>query len=187
MASAADKAATQMKTYVGPGGDFQFRYPAWLIDCKADPNDLSCVSYMPVCDGESYGSIICIAYPKDRVKEQKTFGGAAFVVSMVQNAHDEAACREVSSALPPQLAHQHKETINGVEFWVSGAGGGVAMGHSMDQQVYRAFHNNLCYELGINISAVARTVYDPPEPKSFSQKAVEKPLRQTLRTFQFLK
>lgn len=184
-AAHAQHPGSQMKTYVSPGGDFQFRYPAYLVDCKAQPNDSSCVTYMANCEGTSGPSVACFAYPKDLVKEQQTFDGAAFLVSIVSDVHDEPACRQIPNPPPDDWAHPHTESIHGVEFWATHDGGG-AMNHSNDMAVHRAFHNGLCYELDINISGINPKVYPDP-PKYFDVKAVERPLRQTLNTFQFLR
>jgi hypothetical protein len=53
--------------------------------------------------------------------------------------------------------------------------------------VYRAFHNNVCYELDINTSGVNPRVYDPPRPKMYNQAPVNKALEHTLQSFKFLK
>lgn len=187
-ATSQSRSATPMKTFTSPNGDFQFQYPGFLIDCKAQTNDQSCGPYMPVCSGTSDDSIACIAYPRTRMSEVelKTFDGAAFVVAVVKDAHEERACRATMDPPPPGWRHPPTEKINGVPFWVT-ENGSAAMSHGEDQMIYRAFHNNLCYELDINISSVNPMVYDPPRPKMYNQAPVNKALAQTLQSFKFLK
>jgi hypothetical protein len=185
-ATAQSHSGSQMKTYVSADGDFQFRYADWLIDCKAHLGSSSCASYIPVCDGESYESVACVAYPKDRVKEQQTFDGAAFAVVIVKDAQDDNGCHQIPEPPPPHLAHVHTKTMNGIEFWVIENVGGAALGHSNNMTIYRSFNNSVCYELDINVSGTSAMLY-PDRPKPFDSNEVEEPLRETLKTFQFLK
>jgi hypothetical protein len=178
--------SSRMTTFTSPDGDFQFQYPAFMINCKAQRGNESCGAYMPVCSGLNYDSLICIAYPKNRINELKTFDGAAFVVALEKDAHDEKACHAIPDPPPPDSSHPHTKTINGVEFWVIQTGG-AASSHGENQMVYRAFHNNVCYELDINTSGVNPRVYDPPRPKMYNQAPVNKALEQTLQSFKFLK
>jgi hypothetical protein len=140
---------------------------------------------MPVCSGFDYDSLACIAYPRDRVTASETFDGAAFVVAREENAHDEKACYQIPDPPPPSWSHPHWETINGVKFWVIHTSG-VASGTAEDQMLYRAFHNNLCYELVINSGGVNPMVYDAPRPKMYDQRPVNKALKQALQSFKFL-
>lgn len=184
---AAGNPEPPMKTFVSPNGDFQFQYPSYLIDCKVQTNNESCSSYMPVCSGTSDDGVACIAYPRDRISERslKTFGGAAFVIAIVKDAHDGKTCRETMDSQPPAWTHPHPAKINGVEFWMT-QNSSAAMSHGEDQTIYRAFHNDLCYELDINTSGVSPMVYDPP-PKMYNGVPVQKALQQTLESFKFLK
>jgi hypothetical protein len=184
-ATSQDKNALRRKTFTSPNGDFQFQYPAFLVDCKAQRGNESCGAYMPVCSGLNYDSLVCIAYPKDRISEPKTFDGAAFVVALEKGALDEKSCHAIPDPPPPDWSHPHTKTINGVEFWVIQTGG-AASSHGENQMIYRAFHNNLCYELDINISGVSPMAYDPPRPKMYNGVPVLKALQQTLQSFRFL-
>lgn len=181
-----NSSGAKIVTYTSPNGDFEFRYSAWLIDCKAQRDNQSCGGFMPVCSGFDYDSLACIAYPRDRVAASETFDGAAFVVAIEENAHDEKVCYQIPDPPPTNWSHPHWEKINGVKFWVIHTGG-VASGTAEDQMLYRAFHNNLCYELDINISGVNPMVYDAPRPKVYNDVPVRKALDQTLQSFKFLK
>jgi hypothetical protein len=183
---AQSRSGSRINTFTSPNGDFQFRYPASLIDCKAQRGGQSCGGFMPVCSGFDYDSLACIAYPRDRVAESETFDGAAFVVALEESAHDEKACYQIPDPPPPSWSHPHWESINGVKFWVIHTGG-VPSGTAEDQRLYRAFHNNVCYELDINTSSVNPMMYDPPRPKMYDQAPVNKALQQTLQSFKFLK
>ncbi len=176
----------QMETFTSPDGSFAFRYPDWLVNCKTETNNLSCNAYMPICSGLDESSLACIAYPREKVPEQQTFGGAAFVVAIENDAHDEKACLQIPDLPPASWSHPHTKKINGVKFWVIHTGG-VATGNTIDQQVYRTFHNGVCYELGINLSGVNPMQYDPPYPKYYDVEKVQSPLRQVLESFRFLK
>ena len=182
--TAASSAITKTTTFTSPNGDFEFRYPSWMIDCRHDPKNQSCSSYMPVCSGLNDEAMICIAYPKDRIAAPKTFDGAAFMVALVKDAHDDKACSQIPDPPPPSFSHPHTEKINGVDFWVTHTAS-AASSHGDDSFIYRTFQNHQCYELDINISGVSPMVYDPPRPKYFNVEAVQKALEQPLHSFKF--
>jgi hypothetical protein len=188
LAPAQDQHASARKTYTSPDGEFQFQYPDWFIDCaeQSGEESWSCASYMPICSGTrtSTGATpVCVAYPRKRVGEGNNFGGAAFVVDKFKDAHDESTCLNITEA---EGTKSHIERINGASFTVAETDG-VAMGHSLDGKIYRAFRNQTCYELDINIAAFNPEYYDPPRPKYFNQAPVRKALQQVLATFKFLK
>ena len=141
---------------------------------------------MPVCSSFDYDSLACIAYPRDRVAESETFDGAAFVVALEESAHDERRATKFRIHRRPAGVIRTGKQSTARKFWVIHPGG-VASGTAEDQMLYRAFHNDVCYELGINTSGVNPMVYDPPRPKMYDQAPVNKALQQTLQSFDFLK
>ena len=129
-ATSQNKTSSPKTTYTSSHGDFQFQYPSYLIDCKAQRDNESCSAYMPDCSGTSEDSVACIAYPKTRISasERKTFDGAAFVVAVVKDAHDAKACRETMDRPPPDWKHPRTTTIHAVEFWAT-ENSSAAMSH----------------------------------------------------------
>ena len=83
-------------------------------------------------------------------------------------------------------AKEPRRIINGVGF-LHGVSSGVAAGHSIATDLYRAFHKGRCYELSINIALVSLGAFDPGTIKEFSDKRVENELTTILDSFRFLK
>jgi hypothetical protein len=175
-------------------GTFHFEYPASLVRCERNPNqadrwrpDESCEAYTPVCSdfaGQSDGTVTCIAYPVEGMKDTN-FQAAAFSVSELKAAATEAKCLKVEEP-SPHVGSPRKETVNGITFTVIETDG-VACGNLSDGYVYRSFHRNKCYELDVRIAFSNPANADPATMKTFDLKTVHDRLKQVLDTFKFVK
>lgn len=185
--------ATPARTiaFTSPAGDFEFRYPSWMIDCEHQsdqvwrPND-SCMANIPVCSAmscESNGTIACIAYPKGRAGKTTNLEGAAFTVNIVKEAGGEKACLTIPE--PPAYGNLSQVIINGTNFAVRQVDG-AGMSHGLDGKVYRVFRNNTCYEPDTRVTSVAPEIFDQ-RPKEFEDEAVRNALNQVLDSFRFTK
>jgi hypothetical protein len=180
--------------FTSTGGALHFEYPASLVRCGRSLNqpDLwepeeSCEAFTPVCSdfsGQSDGTVVCIAYPAERMKGTN-FQAAAFSVSELNPTTTQAECLKVKEP-PPHVGTARKETVNGVTFTVVETDG-VATGNLSEGYVYRTFHRDKCYELNIRIAFSNPAYPDPGTMKNFDLKLVHQRLRQVLDTFKFVK
>jgi hypothetical protein len=164
------------------------------VTCIKDPRQRgnwipqeSCESYIPICSdvyGDSAATVACVGYPANQMKGTN-FEAAAFSVNKLQQAKTEAECLRVEEP-PPHWRSSHAETVNGVKFRVMHTDG-VAMGNLTDSHVYRSFHRNNCYELGIRIAFSNPANFDPGAVRGFDQKLVQHDLKAVLETFEFTK
>ena len=191
-------AQTALQTFKSQDGVFQFNYSRVLVHCTQQsekgysgswiPAD-ECSSQDGICDDASSSAtaIACFAYPKAKFKEKPTFIAAAFFVAEVEEAATAKAC--LSGSQNWFVEGTQRAKINGVEFkvfhisdaWTSGGQTG---------DIYRAFHNEQCYELGIQAASTSSGAYDPGTFKEFTKRdweEVQGQLRQPLNSFRFLK
>ena len=133
---------------------------------------------------ETTKTLACFAYPKDRFKDKPAFSAAAFFVAEVEESTTEKDCLQGS---PNWNVNAIKTaTINGVVFKVfeisdNWAGGGQS------GPIYRTFHDNRCYELGVQ-NAIVRGGYDAETLEKFTKQdadQVRASLTQALNSFIF--
>jgi hypothetical protein len=180
--------------FTSTDGTFHFEYPATLVRCERNPNQLdrwrpdkACEAFTPICSdfsGQSEGTVTCIAYPAEEMKGTN-FQAAAFSVSELKAATTQAECVKVEDP-PPHVGTARKETVNGVTFTVIETDG-VATGNLIHGYAYRSFHGDKCYELDVRIAFSNPAYADPGIMKNFDLEAVRKRLKQVLDMFQFVK
>jgi hypothetical protein len=190
-------AQTNLQTFTSPDGAFQFKYYRALIHCtqgafrngEARWIEDSCLSQDDLCDDDSTKgtTIICLAYPNDKFKDKPAFIAAVFFVGLVTAATTQKSCLEGSQGW---LIHDTQATkINGIsarlfhtsDAWMSGGGSG---------EIYRVFHGNRCYELGVQEANSSTGGYDPGTFKEYTAHDAAKvraSLKQPLNSFRFLK
>jgi hypothetical protein len=150
---------TETETFTSPDGLFQFTYSKELVHCEPDirsdehhtswiPPD-SCMAMFPICDDEGIQgavTIACFAYPRDEMKADLTFEGAAFFAGEVKGATTEKVC--LARAPNWTLGLESKIVkINGTKFMdfsIAGGSGGSGIGGDL----YRTLHAGKCYQLG---------------------------------------
>jgi len=182
---------TSMSTFTSPDGTFRFDYSSTLVACRRHPKQTdhwlpadSCNAYTPVCANVSCDSaetVACIAYPASEMKGTN-FQAAAFAVNELRKATTEAECLNVPEP-PPHVGTAQIQVVNGVAFTVVEADG-VAAGNLIDAYVYRAFHQNKCYEVDIRI-AYSNPADAGPGTMNFDSATVRGRLKQILETFRF--
>lgn len=190
-------AQTNPQTFTSPDGDLQFKFSSALIHCtqgtfrNGDARWIedSCLSQGNLCDDDSTKgtTIICLAYPNDKFKDKPAFIAAVFFVGLVPASTTQQACLEGSQ---DWLVHDSRATkINGVsarlfhtsDAWMSGGESG---------EIYRVFHGNRCYELGIQEANSNTRGYDPGTFKEYTaqdEAKVQAAVHQPLNSFKFLK
>jgi len=178
--------ANHLKTFVSPDGAFQFKYPLILSRCSQvdEPEDRweppgACEGQQTVCDDddESTSTLVCLGYPEEE---------AAFAVAEVKQAKTEAVCMRGPDDWPMKL--HGIRTIHGVRFkvfevstpWTSGG---------LNGELYRTFHLNKCYELGIRRIRSSARDEDSGKmtgPTNEDAKRVGNCLEEPLKSFRFL-
>jgi hypothetical protein len=192
LSSVMPAAQSKLGTFTSPDGIFQFKYSSVLVQCSLERTEQGLNgSWAPegcLCnDEDSATTIACFAYPKDKFKDKPTFVGAAFFVAEVRPAITPSACLQGS---PNWLVRNgHIARINSVSFkhfrvsdaWTS---------HRQTEDVYRVFHDQKCYEVGIQQIDTSAGAYDPGAIKEFTKLdagAVRDRLQQALDSFVFLR
>jgi len=213
--SIALSAQSALQTFTSPDAVFQFKYSPVLIRCTPQPEGQSrswapdeCNSQDALC-GDITGStttIVCFARPT-----HEYFAGAFFVAEVQPEGEcmehwPNTTCRPLpikrtdclagsSNWWPPETPRSttrgQNTRIDSVraklfhisDSWTSG-------GQSGD--IYRVFHGNRCYELGIQEAGVTSTAFDPEEFEKIEKVAKEDDrtygplLLQALHSFRFL-
>ena len=150
------------------------------------------MSQADICsDGGREGTILaCFAYPKDKFRDKPTFVAAAFFVEGIEKATTERTCLQGSQGWSPnEIEKARVARINGVAFKVFEMTDNNWAGGSQWGPVYRTFHENKCYELGIQ-TAMERGGYDASTIKKFTSEdrnEVQGRLKQALNSFAFLR
>jgi hypothetical protein len=191
-------AQTTLRTFTSPDGIFQFKYSDLLVDCTSvGPQENgagsslpeSCISQGGLCgDASSDASTIaCYAYPRDRFKDKPAFVAAAFFAAEFKAATSRKTCLEGSQW---NVEGIESATINGAHFKVFHVSDN-GMGNSLDEHLYRTFHQGKCYELGIQTATSTRGEDDPAGTiKEFTKKdsdEVQGRLKHAVHSFRFLK
>src|SRR5580700_10198765 len=87
-------AQTKLETFTSPDNAFQFKYSPALIHCtrgsirpgvRVGWIEDSCASQGDICDNDATTGVnfVCLAYPKDKLKDKPGFIAAVFFVRSV--------------------------------------------------------------------------------------------------------
>jgi hypothetical protein len=181
--------------YSSPDGTFQISYPGNFLVCTAGKME-PCVlqSYIPPCDEDA---LVCVVYPKKKF-EGTTFESAAFEVREIHRSLEEmtpdvcvtpSAKRDEGERFSNSVSAQRpEEMVDGVLF-AHRQSGGVALGHSGNIDLYRAFHRTTCYELSLMETEGSPGNFDPPGKTltRAEKKDMDDSLSKILHSFRFLK
>ncbi len=190
-------AQAKLQTFTSPDGDFQFKFSPALIHCTQRPFrngevgwiEDSCLSQGDLCDDDATKgtTIACFAYPQDKFKDKPQFTAAVFFVGLVLAATTQNSCLESSQYW---LVHDSRATkINGIsarlfhtnDAWMSGGESG---------EIFRLFHGNKCYELGIQDVEASTGGLDEGTFQEYTAQDVAEvhaTLKKSLDSFKFLK
>jgi hypothetical protein len=191
-------AQTTVQTFTSPDGDFRFKYSSALIHCTQRPTkpgedvgwiEEACASQGDLCDDDatSGATFVCLAYPNDKFKDKPAFVAAVFFVGLVPAATTQKSCLEgsqvwlVNDARPTRINGISARLVHTSDAWTSGGESG---------EIYRVFHGDRCYELGIQEVESSTGSYDPGTFEEYTAKdraEVHAALQQPLDSFKFLK
>ena len=186
-----------LKTFTSPDGAFAFRYSRQLIHCQhkeQGPGDgywipaENCVAYHPVCDGvvgQDNTAIACFAYPRNRFTDTSAFEAATFSVEIVNRLVTEKDC--LSGPADQMFLRRPPVEIHGVSFVVFKFGE-AGMNQSVGGELYRTFHREKCYQMGINVAMANAQTFDPParDLTKADRREVNRQLERARDSFRFL-
>ncbi|HVY68027.1 MAG TPA: hypothetical protein VHA30_04005 [Patescibacteria group bacterium] len=158
---------------------FSFQYPA-DFGFDTDIEHVRGLAYIPVCD-ENMAA--CAYLARDKYPNTN-FDGAGVSVNIDPSLNTESKCYNFqvsTSAAQNQVADMD---INGVAF-KSATGGDAGAGHSEKVQVYRNFHNGLCYEIAQHVGSTNIDNYPQGTVQPFDQEQVWQNLMDVVMTFKF--
>jgi len=135
-------------------------------------------SYIPICGPES---VACFEY-NGTAYEGTNFEAAGLSVNILRKARTEEECNKIDTGQYPIK----RAVINGIPFHY-GETGGAATGHVIGGPAYRTFHEHVCFEAALLITATGIGVYDPGTVKEFNSAKLEKQLDRMLHTFRFVR
>src|SRR5437868_5352289 len=86
-------AQTDLRTFTSPDGVFRFRYSRVLVRCAPEQSDSQSDACL-ACDDRvaRANTIACVAYPKERFKDKRTFVAAGFFVAELKEVTTKDAC-----------------------------------------------------------------------------------------------
>jgi hypothetical protein len=131
-------------------------------------------------------TLACFAYEKSRFKNHPVFEAGTFSVAEVKEATTQENCTSLPSGyyFDPRRNGLTK-ILNGITFkqFELSEGG---MGHGLERQVFRNFHEGKCYELSVKLAVISPGALATDSGQEFRKKVRDR-LEQPLYSFRFLK
>ena len=185
--------AGQSTTFTAPDGAFRFSYPNDFQVCTKGEIQPCIQSFIPVCEQDA---LVCVIHPAEAFKDT-SFESASFQVREIVTTREQMTADICVTPYPREddpwpeflISAEHPaEMIGGVQF-VHGAEDGVATGHSKDTELYRAFHNQRCFELSVSQTGSNPMISDPPLKTltPAQQKKLDETMSDILHSFRFTK
>ena len=180
--------AHEISTFTAANGSFRFSYPSGLQVCAEGKIQPCIYSYIPVCEQDA---LACVVYPEKEFADTN-LGAASFQVREIlregnippTNADD---CVTPNPNDQPRflISAQHPAEVIGAVSFIHGTSDGVAAGHAIKQDLYRAFHKQRCFELSVSVTWTNN--FEPPL-KALSppqQKQLDETMSTILHSFSF--
>jgi hypothetical protein len=136
---ASAQAAPQWRTYRSPYYGFTLRYPSTFAFYTGHPDfEETQMSMFPICDTTT---VACVEYSFGA----KAHSAIGLSVNILRDQKTEAACNQPNRKGDPALK---PVTINGIAFR-TGETDSVGLGSSSGGDIYRVFHQNVCFEVAV--------------------------------------
>jgi hypothetical protein len=187
--------AHQSAAFTAPDGRFRFSYPSDPRDsqvCTKGKIQLCMGSFIPVCEQDA---VVCVTYAPQEFKDT-SFSMASFQVREILASGEQMTAdicatpypRDPGTPYPEFLisAKHPLERIGGGQF-VHGINGGAATGHDFGVDLYRAFHEQKCFELSVTETGMNPMMSDPPMKTltPAQQKKLDRTMSDILHSFRF--
>jgi hypothetical protein len=165
------------KVYRSPDYGFTIGYPSNISFYAGHP-DLkeTQLSMIPICDETT---VACFEYNGNY--ERTNLEAAGLSVNVLRDRKTEQDCNKIDTGSYPI----ETESINGIKFH-HGKTGSVATGNSEGGPVYRAFYQNVCFEIAVGTAWTTAVTDDPGHNKPFNPVELEKLLDRMVHTFRFV-
>jgi hypothetical protein len=165
------------KVYRSPDYGFTIGYPDNMSFYGGHPDLIETqLSMIPICDETT---VACFEYNGNN--EGTNLEAAGLSVNVLRDRKTEQDCNKIDSGSYPI----NIEPINGINFHY-GDTGEVAAGHSEGGPVYRAFYQNVCFEMAVGTAWTTMGNDDPGHIKPFDSAELEKLLDRMVHTFKFV-
>jgi hypothetical protein len=134
-------------------------------------------SFIPVCWNST---VACFLYEGNEYSGTN-FEGAGLSINVLRDRRSEKDCKTFD-----RISYPIKHTlINGARFDY-GVTEGIATGHILDGTSYRAFHENVCFEVTLNFVVGSMGAYDPGTVKPFDGRKLDTEIKRMLHSFRFV-
>jgi hypothetical protein len=165
------------QTYRSPDYGFSISYPknVTFYGSHPDPAEMKS-SYSPIC---VVTTVACFEYSGSEY-EGTNLEAAGLSVNVLREMRTERDCNDIDTGSAAIKA----EIINGINFHY-GIVAGVGAGHWEGGPSYRAFYQNVCFEIAVGIAETNIGVYEPGAIKSFDSRKVDALLNEMVHTFRF--
>jgi hypothetical protein len=167
-------------TYASPAQNgFSFKYPQ-DFSISTDRDKIQSLSYLPI---SNENTVAYIYYSGDGYKGTN-FEHAGVSINISKNMITDAKCNNFGSSADLARNQVADVRINGIAF-KSATGSDAGVGHSLQIQVYRNFHNNACYEIALRVGSANIGNFAPGTVKEFNQNEIWQRLQEIVKTFTF--
>ena len=188
--------AQKTSIFTNSDGAFRFVYPTDFLVCTRGKIDTCNQSFIPICERDA---LVCVVHPAEGFKDT-SFEAASFQVREILTEQEMMTADVCVTPYPRKegdtvsrwpeflISAEHPvERIGGVEF-VHGVNGGAATGHSSGIELYRAFHQQRCFELSVSEAGANPNISDPPlkTPTLAQQQKLDQTMSDILHSFRFI-
>lgn len=165
------------RTYRSPEYGFTIDYPMNISFYGSHPDRAEMKgSYIPICDQTT---VACFEYNGNEYAGT-IMEAAGLSVNVLRDLRTEQDCNDIETHSSPIKT----EIINGINFHY-GIIGSAGLGHGEGGPSYRAFYQNVCFEIAVGI-AETNARADEPGTKQFDDKKLNEILNEMVHTFRFI-
>jgi hypothetical protein len=165
------------RTYRSPDYGFSIDYPTNISSYGSHPDPVEMKSsYIPICNETT---VACFEYNGNEY-EGTILEAAGLSVNVLRDLRTEQRCNDIDT----NSTSISTETINGIKFHYAPTGSAGA-GHGLGGTSYRAFYQNVCFEIAVGI-VVTGGKADEPGIKRFDDRKLDKALNEMAHTFRFI-
>jgi len=174
----AREAPAGWQTHRSPDYGFSIEYPASMTFYPGHPDYVETqISYIPICD---YTTVACFQYNGKEYKGTN-FEAAGLSINVLRGVRTEQDCDKIDTGSYPIKT----ETINGIKFHYGMTGEG-GMSQSKGGPAYRAFHQNVCFEIAVATAQISMGAFDPGAVRAFDSAKLYSLLDKMVHTFKFV-
>ncbi|HEY3988692.1 MAG TPA: hypothetical protein VGM02_05285 [Acidobacteriaceae bacterium] len=161
------------QSYSSPDYGFTISYPTDIKLYSA--RDGGPGGYSPICFETT---VTCLGYSSTDYQDTN-FEGAGVAINVLRDAKTEQDCDTLRSPIPTRV-----EIIHGHPFHTAIVTDG-GLSHVTSGPAYRAFYQNVCFEIAAQIASASFGSFEPGSVKEFHPARLRQLLDQVVHTFRF--